>query len=229
MDAAGNMNQKNRVFIVDDHPFVREGLTRRINREKDLAVCGEAEDVSTALRSIADAGPDIVITDLTFKHESGFTLIENLLHKNRKLSILVLSMHDESAFAEKCLKAGAKGYIMKEEPPEKVLSAIRSVLQGDVYISDELQKKLLNRLIEVKKDDIKSPVEILGKREFEVYQLVGKGLTAREIAGKLNISNNTVENYVKRIKNKLNLKRSREIIMHAQNILDNKSLISFLL
>jgi RNA polymerase sigma factor (sigma-70 family) len=215
MDAAGNMNKKNRVFIVDDHPFVREGLTRRINREKDLAVCGEAEDVSTALQSIADAGPDIVITDLTFKHESGFTLIEDLLHKNRKQSILVLSMHDESVFAEKCLKAGAKGYIMKEEPPEKVLSAIRSVLQGDVYISDELQKKLLNRLIEVKKDDIKSPVEILGKREFEVYQLVGKGLTAREIAEKLNISNNTVENYVKRIKNKLNLKRSREIILHA--------------
>ncbi len=210
-----NIKHEYRVFIVDDHPLVREGLTIRINREKDLTVCGDAEDVSTALKSIADSRPDIVIADLTLKDESGLRLIENLLYENKELLILVLSMHDESIYAEKCLKAGAKGYIMKEESPERVLSAIRSVLRGGLYVGNEVKEKILNKLVKGNLDDIKSPVQILSTREFEVYQLVGKALTAKEISEHLNIGANTVENHIKSIKKKLHFKRSREIIIHA--------------
>ncbi len=214
-----NIRNEYRVFIVDDHPLVREGLTIRINREKDLTVCGDAENVSTALKSIADSKPDIVIADLTLKDESGLRLIENLLLENKELLILVLSMHDESIYAEKCLKAGARGYIMKEESPERVLSAIRSVLKGELYVGNELKEKLLNKFFKGNPDEVKSPVQILSNREFEVYQLVGKAFTAKEISGQLNIGAKTVENHIKSIKKKLHLKRSREIIIHAAKYL----------
>jgi DNA-binding NarL/FixJ family response regulator len=215
MQKTENTIQRRKVFIVDDHAIIREGLTELINREKDLLVCGDAEDVSTALQAIADSKPDIAIVDLTLKDVSGIGLIGNLLHYDKKLPILVLSMHDESVYAEKCLKAGAKGYIMKEEPSEKMISALRLILDGEVYVSDGLKKIILGEFVDGKSDDIKSPVKLLSNKEFEVFQLIGKGFSASEIAEQLHLSAGTIENYIKKIKNKMNLKSSREIIIHA--------------
>ena len=213
MNEAGN--REKRVFLVDDHPIVRDGLTLLINREKDLMVCGVAGDVLHALHAIKSSAPDILIVDLTLEHGSGIRLIEESMHSQKNLPILVLSMHDEAVYAERCLKAGARGYIMKEESPEKTLSAIRSVLSGGVYLSDNLGKKILHEFVTGKTGGFKSPVEVLSNRELEVYQLFGKGLRKGEIAEQLNLSVKTIENNIKHIMKKLNLKGSREIVVHA--------------
>lgn len=210
-----NKKTKHRVFIVDDHPIVREGLTELINRQKDLTVCGNAGNIPHALQAIADCRPDIALVDLTLEGGSGIRLVENLMYSDAGLSILVLSMHDESLYAKRCLKAGARGYIMKQEPPEKLLLAIRTVLKGEVYVSEELRKKLLSKIFTDKSDNYNSPVEILSTREMEVYQLLGRGFKKREIAANLILSVKTVENYIEHIKKKMHFKDAHELLMHA--------------
>ncbi len=215
VNSSENEGNKHKVFLVDDHPIVREGLAQLINKEKDLTVCGESGDVSDALQAITECKPDIAIIDLTLEHGSGLRLIENLHYKKTRVPILVLSMHDESVYAERCLKAGAKGYIMKQEPSDRMLSAIRKVLDGEMYISGNMEKKFLNKMISGEKIEFTSPVDVLSNRELEVYQLFGQGLKKREIAEQLNLSVKTIETYVENIKKKMAFSSSHEITMHA--------------
>jgi DNA-binding NarL/FixJ family response regulator len=210
-----NKKSKSKVLIVDDHPIVRQGLAQLINQESDFVVCGDAGDIPQALQAIEESKPDVIIVDISLGHTSGIRLIEDLSHNFPELSILALSMHDESIYAERCLKAGAKGYIMKQEPPEKVVSALRKILEGDIYISDKLGTKLLHKFVTKRADTSGSPVELLSNRELEVFQLVGQGLKTRKIAEELNLSVKTVETYIDHIKKKMNFDDSRDLFLHA--------------
>jgi len=206
---------KHKIFIVDDHPIVRQGLTQLINQDASLTVCGEASDMASALQAVPASQPDLVIIDISLGPDSGIRLIEYLLFSNPSLLILVLSMHDESLYAERCFRVGAKGYVMKQEPPEKVISALKIVLNGEVYISDKLSSKLLYKLVSKQSAAYSSPIEQLSNRELEVFQLIGKGFKTRKIAEQLNLSVKTVETYIDHIKRKMNLEDSRDLILHA--------------
>lgn len=210
-----NIKRKYNVFIVDDHPLVRQGLTTVIDQQNDLAVCGDAEDVAQALSSIENCKSDIVIVDISLQKSNGMRLIEELKHRWPDILALVFSMHDESIYAERCLKAGAKGYIMKKEPPEKVVSALRTIINGDIYISADLGKRLLHKFVGNRLEVFNSPIESLSNRELEIYQLFGQGLRPRETADKLNLSVKTIETYIEHLKKKMDLKSFHEIIVHA--------------
>ncbi len=207
--------QKKKVFIVDDHSILREGLSHLINSEEDLMVCGEADTVSDSLQAIVDSRPDIVIVDISLGDGSGIRLIENLMYSHPDVLTLVLSMHDESAYAERCLKAGARGYIMKQEPSIRLIAAIRKVLDGEIYVSEELNVKFLQQFVANRFEGPGSATELLSNRELEVYQLIGKGLKKQEIAERLSLSVKTIETYVEHIKNKLHLKSSHDVLMCA--------------
>jgi DNA-binding NarL/FixJ family response regulator len=211
----GNKTSKKKVFIVDDHCILREGLSHLINSEEDLVICGEADNVSGAFKSITERKPDIAIVDISLGDGSGIRLIENLIYANHSLLILVLSMHDETAYAERCLKSGAKGYIMKQESSMKLLSAIRTILDGGIYVSDELNEKLLHEFAKNKFEYSDSPMKRLSNRELEVYQLIGLGLKKHDIAEQLSLSVKTVETYVEHIKIKMQLKDTHDVLMHA--------------
>ncbi|MBI5740188.1 MAG: response regulator transcription factor [Nitrospirae bacterium] len=206
---------KHKVFIVDDHPIVRQGLAQLINQEHDLAVCGEASDISSALQAILKCSPDILIVDISLGQESGIRLIEEILLRKPELPALVLSMHDEFLYAERCLKAGAKGYVMKQEPPEKVIQAIKKVSKGEMYISEKLSVKLLQKFVTKRSEEHGSPIESLSNRELEVFQLIGRGLKTRKIAEQLNLSVKTIETYIEHIKRKMGIDDSRNLILHA--------------
>jgi DNA-binding NarL/FixJ family response regulator len=207
--------QKKKVFIVDDHCILREGLSHLINSEDDLVKCGESDNVSDALQAVTECNPDIAIVDISLGDGSGIRLIENLTYSFPQLPVLVLSMHDESAYAERCLKSGAKGYIMKQEPSGKLLSAIRKILDGGIYVSDELNVKLLNKFVHNKFEDTDSPTKLLSNRELEVYQLIGQGLKKHDIAERLTLSVKTIETYIEHIKIKMQLKDTHDVLMHA--------------
>ncbi len=215
MKELSTKRQKHKIFIVDDHPMIRQGLTQLINQETDLTVCGEASDIRSSMDAVPACSPDVVIVDLSLGQESGIRLIEDLLLQCPSIKILVLSMHDESFYAERCFKAGAKGYIMKQEPPEKVLLAVKKVLKGELYLSDKLSSKLLHKFVSKNADVHSSPVEWLSNRELEVFQLIGQGLKTRKIAEQLNLSIKTIETHMDHIKKKLNLSDSRTLIMQA--------------
>ena len=210
-----NKVQKKNVFIVDDHCILREGLSRLLNSEEDLAVCGEADNVSDAFNAITECKPDIAIVDISLGDGSGIRLIENLIHSCPGLLVLVLSMHDEFTYAERCLKAGAKGYIMKQESSRELLSAIRKVLSGDIYVSDKLNVQLLHKFVSSNLEGREAPAKALSNRELEVYQLMGRGLKKQEIAERLTLSVKTIETYIEHIKIKLQLKGTHEVLMHA--------------
>ncbi len=215
MNARKSKKPKHKVLIVDDHPIVRQGLAQLINQEAGFVVCGDAGDIPQALQAIKACRPDIVIVDISLGHSSGIRLIENLSDNYPGLSILALSMHDESIYAERCLKAGARGYIMKQEPPEKVAAALKEIINGGIFISEKLGTKLLHKFVAGKTDAPSSPVELLSNRELEVFQLVGKGLKTRRIAEELNLSVKTVETYIDHIKKKMNFDDSRNLFLHA--------------
>ena len=191
------------------------GLIRSITGEQDLTVSGEAEDVSTALQSITDSRPDIVITDLTFKHGSGLRLIEDLLHRDKELRILVLSMHEEMQYAERCLRAGAKGYVMKNEDTARVVEGIRKIFAGNIYLSKNVTSLMLQKALGDSDDTGRTPVESLADRELEVFQLIGQGYNTQLIAKRLHISPATVRHYKSRIKEKLYLKHSSDLLQYA--------------
>ncbi len=211
----GSKKLKHKIFIVDDHPIMRQGLAQLINQETDFTVCGDAGDIREALKAIAKHRPDIAIVDISLGHISGIRLIEELSNYYPDLSILVLSMHDEFIYAERCLKAGARGYIMKHEPPEKVISALKKILGGEIYVSDRLSSRLLHKLVHRKSEVYTSPVESLSNRELEVFQLIGRGMKTRKIAEQLNLSIKTVETYIDHIKKKMHFDDSRNLFMHA--------------
>ena len=204
-----------RVLIVDDHPVVREGLGRRINRQDDMEVCGEAETRSDALDLIASGRPDLVIVDLALKDSSGLDLIKDIKVRLPDLPVLVLSMQDESVYAERALKAGARGYVMKHEATDKVILAARQVLAGKVYLSEKLSSRFLDILFGRKGEQGASPGELLTDRELEVFELLGRGLATRQIAEQLHLSVKTVEAYREHIKDKLKLAGSHELLHRA--------------
>lgn len=207
--------QKKKIFIVDDHVILREGLSELINRERDLTVCGESENVSNALQAITECKPDIVIVDITLEDGSGIRLIQDLKYYNPGLPVLVLSMHDEFVYAERCLRAGARGYIMKQEPSSKFVSAIRKILNGNIYFSEKLGATVVNKLFSNNAGISNSVLEGLSNRELELYQLIGQGLKKREIAARLNLSIRTIENYMANIKKKMNFEDTHDIVVHA--------------
>src|SRR3984885_7898534 len=207
--------RKRTVFVVDDHPIVRQGLTLLIDREPDLAVCGEAEEMHAALSAISAACPDIMIVDISLNGPDGLELLKNIRITLPRLPVLILSMHDEAIYAERALRARANGYIMKQEATDKVLVALRRILNGDVYLSDAMSKKMLHQYIDGSPSMVESRIAVLSDRELEVFRSIGEGKGTREIAEELQLSMQTVEAYQAHIKEKLSLRSGRELIQHA--------------
>ncbi|MFQ5990411.1 MAG: response regulator [Candidatus Methylomirabilales bacterium] len=207
--------QKHRVLVVDDHAIVREGLTTVINQQSNLTVCGGADDAQTALDAVAKLHPHLVIVDISLKGINGIELIKQMQRRDKKIPILVLSMHDESLYVERVLRAGARGYIMKQEGTEKVVTAIHKVLAGEIYVSDAMGKKLLGSFRDRGTDPRTPSVERLSDRELEVFRLIGQGYRTRQIADTLNVSVKTVETYREHIKQKMQVKNSTELLQHA--------------
>lgn len=214
---------KHRVFLVDDHPPMRRGLALLIGQEPDLVVCGEAEDLGSAIDGIRDSKPEVVVVDLTLKDSSGLELIKSLKTRDPKLKVLVLSMHDENIFAERALRAGAKGYIMKEETTEGIVRAIHTVLAGEVYLSPRMSSKILRRVTGERTPYKDSELAGLSDRELEVFQRIGQGLTTRQIAEKLHLSIKTVESYREQLKNKLGLENASQLVQAAVKWAEGRS------
>jgi len=207
--------QKQKVFLIDDHPVLRKGLGRLIDDQPDFAMCGEAESPAEAMRLLPAAKADVVIVDLTLKGGDGLELCKQIRDRFSALPILVVSMHDESLYAERALKAGARGYVMKQEPQETIMSALRMVASGEVYLSAKMSAKLLRSFSGVKSDSDLAPLERLTNRELEIFRLIGEGQSVRTIAEKLFLSTKTVEAHKEHIKLKLNLKSSNELLQYA--------------
>jgi DNA-binding NarL/FixJ family response regulator len=208
-------SKKKTVFVVDDHPLLRQGLALLINREPDLIVCGEAEEAQAAMSAIAAKKPDILIADISLNGPDGLDLLKSLRTLYPDLPVLILSMHDESIYAERALRARANGYIMKQEATEKVLVAVRRILSGDIYLSDRMANKLLHQYISGASADMNSRLSVLSDRELEVFRLIGEGRSTRQIAERLHLSIKTVETYQAHIKDKLSLRSGRELVQHA--------------
>jgi len=208
-------SQKKSVFIVDDHPLVREWLTALINQQTDLTVCGEAATAAEAIGAIAASNPAVAIVDIALKDSSGIELIKDLKKTSPALTVLVLSMHEESQYAERALRAGAKGYVMKRETTKKVIDAIRRVLEGKFYLSDAVAQIITTQFVEGKTLATLSPVEQLSDRELAVFEMLGQGLGTRHIAQTLRVSIKTVQAYCARMKEKLNLHSATELVREA--------------
>ncbi len=215
--ATPNSDQRSKhgVLIVDDHPVVRQGLAQLINQEKDLEVRGYAEDAHEAMQAIKNVQPDMVIVDISLKDTSGMDLIKDMKIQYPNLPILTLSMHDESLYAERALRAGARGYIMKHEATERVITAIRRVLAGEIYVSDSMAAKMVSKLATGAAPRSASPVEALSDRELEVFRLIGEGHKTRDVADKLHLSVKTIETYRAHIKEKLGFKDGNELFRFA--------------
>jgi DNA-binding NarL/FixJ family response regulator len=206
---------KKRIMVVDDHPIVRQGLALMINREPDLVVCGEAEEASGVMHVLVSAKPDILVVDISLNGPDGLNVLKNIRATHPILPVLILSMHDESIYAERALRAGANGYIMKQEATEKVLVAIRRILGGEIYVSDRIANNLLKHYITGSGTLRNSSVADLSDRELEVFRLIGEGHGTRQIAEELHLSIKTVESYQAHIKEKLSLRSARELMQHA--------------
>lgn len=206
---------KHTVLIVDDHPIVRQGLAQLINQERDLEVCGQAEDAHAAMQAIRQLNPDLVIVDIGLKGSNGMELIKDLKVQYPNLPVLTLSMYDEAVYGERALRAGAKGYVMKQEATEKVVTAIRRVLAGEVYVSNGMAAKMVSRFVGGGTRTAGSPADCLSDRELEVFRMIGEGYSTREMAEKLHLSVKTVETYRAHIKDKLGLQDANELLRYA--------------
>jgi len=206
---------KRAIFIVDDHPIVRQGLALLINREPDLAVCGDAEEAGSALDRIEELRPDLVVLDISLNGPDGLDLLKTIRARDPNLPVLILSMMDEVLYAERGLRAGANGYIMKQQATEQVLVAIRRILGGEIYVSERMSNKMLHLFVGGSPAHQSSPVADLTDRELEVFRLIGEGHGTRQIADELHLSIKTVESYQAHIKEKLLLKNGRELVQRA--------------
>ncbi len=202
------------LLIVDDHPIVRRGLRQLVANHPDLEVCGEASGVAEAFQQIVAKRPDVVVIDLSLASGHGLDLIDQISNHDASIKMLVSSMHDESIYAERVLRCGASGYINKKEAPEKIIDAIRDVLRGEIYVSAHVADQLLRRVRSGQTADT-DPISTLTNRELEVFELIGKGLSMKQIAHKLGISPKTVEAHRDGIKGKLNLRNSLEVTRRA--------------
>ncbi len=213
--SGNNSKKRARILIVDDHPAIREALAMRIGRHPDLEVCGEAADLSEALRLVADTQPDAAVIDISLKTRCGIDLIERIKERNDPVRILVWSTHSESLYAERALRAGAMGYINKDQATEKIVEAIRRVLEGKVYLSEAMTEAMLQRAVGQREEVTRSPLDALANRELEVFRLIAQGIKTAEIAEQLHVSVKTIETYRDRIRQKLDLSDGAELAHYA--------------
>jgi len=213
----GSVSRKARIFLVDDHPIVRRGIQLLIGLEGDMSICGQADDAPVALEQIGKLRPDVAVVDLALKHSSGLDLVKSLRVQCPAVKVLVFTMHDEPLYAERVLKAGAHGYVTKEEGSEKAIEAIRSVLQGKPYISGGLANRMIESLTGFAKSKTSGGLESLSDRELEVLDLIGRGLGSQEIARHFKVSVKTVESHREHLKAKLGLRRATELVQYAFN------------
>jgi DNA-binding NarL/FixJ family response regulator len=215
MPSPSPASTQTKILIVDDHPMMREGLAQLIGREADLTVCGEAEDAAQAIDAVKKMSPQLILIDITLNGRNGLELIKDVQAITPQTLILVISMHDESLYAERVLRAGGRGYVMKQEGGKKIMQAIRKVLDGQIHVSEKIAAKILDLFSGRRPQAENSPLERLTDRELEVFQLIGKALSTKEIASRLHISGKTVEVHKGHIKEKLTMKNTRELISYA--------------
>ncbi len=206
---------KKKILIVEDHPIFRWGLSELINQEPDLTVCGEATDAAGVWKAIAQLNPDLIIADITLENTDGIDLTQAVTRRYKTIPVLILSMHDQFLYAERALHAGARGYIMKQEAMESVVTAIRQVLAGKIYLNDQVKDQILVNLADRPAGAGRAPMDRLTNRELEVFRMIGSGFSSREIASRLHLSIKTIGTYRERIKEKLNLKNANELVLHA--------------
>lgn len=206
---------KKKILIVEDHPIFRWGLSELINQEPDMVVCGDATDVSGAWKAIERLEPDLIIADITLENSDGIDLAKAVNRRSKTIPVLILSMHDQFLYAERALHAGARGYIMKQEAMESVVTAIRQVLAGKIYLNEKVKDQILFNLADRPAGGGRSPMDRLTDRELEVFRMIGKGFSTREIASKLHLSIKTIGTYRERIKEKFSLKHANELVRHA--------------
>ncbi|MBI9086531.1 MAG: response regulator transcription factor [Desulfobacterales bacterium] len=209
------MGDKKKILIVEDHPIFRLGLSELINQEEDMVVCAGAEDVVGTWRAMEQFEPDLVVADITLADGDGIDLVKEISRHRKGLPVLILSMHDEFLYAERALHAGARGYIMKQDAMESVVTAIRHVLDGRVYLNERVKEHILNHLADRTLAGERSPMDRLTDRELEVFRFIGEGFSSREIADRLHLSIKTIGTYRERIKEKLNIKHANELVRHA--------------
>ena len=211
-DSANSVTKKSRVLLVEDHPVLRHGLAMLIDDEPDLAVCGGAESIREATALIRKLKPDVVLVDITLSDGSGLDLIKSAHESDPDLPLLALSMHDEAVYAERALRAGARGYVMKKEAMDKVMTAIRRVLDGEIYVSEKMADRMVRKLVHAEQPEEKTGLEALSDREFEVFRFIAQGVGPTEIARRLDVSVKTIETHREHIKEKLGLKTGAELI-----------------
>lgn len=217
------VSAKRRIFIVDDHAMFRDGLRRLIDLEPDMTVCGDASDAADGLERIRESSPDLAIVDISLDNTSGIDLIKTIKRDYEDMPVLVVSMHSESLYGDRALRAGAMGYVMKSEPATTVVAAIRKVLSGNVHISENMATMVVSKFVKGDPEQIPSPLEALSDRELEVFRMLGQGKGTREIAQEMNVAMPTISSFKNRIKEKLKLKNSTEMILYALQWFRNES------
>ena len=216
-------NTKTRIFLVDDHPYLRDGIAQRINREPGLIVCGQAGDAIEALAGISVLKPELVIVDITLPGRDGLELIKDIQYQNRNAVVLVYSMHDESLYAERVLRAGARGYVMKSAPTEELIQAVHQVLAGEIAVGRQIINRALTRTATGSRAAGASPIELLTDRELEVFRLFGEGMQRKEVAAQLHLSVKTIETHRANICKKLGLRGSSALLHHAIEFLRDEA------
>jgi len=210
-----NTVEAKKIYLVDDHPVVTKGIALVLNEEPDLVVCGSSDDIDHVLRDINNMKPDLVVVDISLKEANGLDLVKALKTRYPNLKTMILSMHDESLYAERALKSGARGYLMKNEVSETIVDAVREVLGGGIYLSKKMSIRLLQRYVVSDKEDSRDPMDLLTNRELEVFRYIGQGYAPREIASNLGLKVKTIETYRERIKQKLDVSSSSEMNRYA--------------
>ena len=209
------LSNKLKVLLVDDHPITRQGMKALVNQQPNLDVCGEADNAAYAIELVGRLQPDLAIVDIALKTTNGIELTKNIKVHAPNLPVLIVSMHDEGLYAERALRAGAMGYLMKQEASEKIIAAIQRLLQGEIYLSDKIKEKMLHRFVNKKGEGMVFSIDTLSDREMEVFQLIGNGYSTRQIAQKLNLSSKTIDSYREHLKLKLHLESGAELVRHA--------------
>jgi DNA-binding NarL/FixJ family response regulator len=212
---AAPVSTKLKVLLVDDHPITRQGMKALVNQQPNLEVIGEADNAPYAIELVGKLQPDLAIVDIALKTTNGIELTKNIKVQAPNLPVLIVSMHDEGLYAERALRAGAMGYLMKQEASDKIIQAINRLLQGEIYLSDKIKEKMLHRFVNKKGDNMVFSIDTLSDREMEVFQLIGNGYSTRQIAQKLNLSSKTIDSYREHLKLKLNLESGAELVRHA--------------
>lgn len=219
-------NFRKKIVIVDDHPLMRKGLAQTLEAEPALKVIAQRETGEDMLKDLESLSPDLVIADISLKGMNGLELVKHLLSRDRTLKILMVSRHEEDIYAERVVRAGAKGYVMKHEAAEVLLKAVRKILNGGIYVSEEVNERLLKGVSKTEEGRMKSPIQMLSDRELEVFELTGKGNSTRDIANQLHLSIKTIESYRARIKSKLQISNATELMLHAVKWVEDEQYFS---